>query len=103
MNINDPEFHHAMLLEFECEYKASGAGRESKATTRKRENLEKSKKHFAAVCDSVHSKEDALVRVQERWTVGMGPIAAWLMWHVIGQLVKQFVFWAWEKTHAQQK
>lgn len=103
MKIDDPEFHHAMLVEFDCEHTVAGSWkRESKATARKRERLEATKKHYTSVCGSVHSKEDALVRVKERWTVGMGPVAVWLLWTVIGELVKRFVFWAWDKTHAQQ-
>lgn len=100
MNVDDPEFYHAMLVEFCCEHRASGSGRESRSTTRKRERLDTAKRHFAAVCGSVHTKEDALCRVKERWTVGMGPVAAYVLWMLIGELVKKFVFWAWGRMYA---
>jgi len=94
MEVQPPE---DLFRAFDCEYRALGSSRENAARGKKRDKVIKTWDHFKAARPYVRTREEALDLVKLNWTYGMGPIAAWLLWTVIGSLVKSIVFWLWER------
>jgi|688.fasta_scaffold00458_41 hypothetical protein len=43
------------------------------------------------------SPEEMIGRIRNEWVAGLGPIASWLMWMAIKNLVTQVVRWLWSR------
>jgi len=98
MKLESPELSHKMLSAFDCQPLASGSRREDRQRIKRRERAEQTLKHFKTVAPYAGTKEDALARVKEQFVCGMGPIAALILWSVIGAIVQKIVFWLWDEV-----
>lgn len=89
-----------LLREFDCHPTWSGSGREQKKRAEKREKVEKTRKTYLAVMSRPNaptSLTECQEAVQQGMTAGMGPLAAWFFWQLVGALINKVVSWLWER------
>lgn len=66
----------------------------------KRAKIDKTQQYFDEGRHTFKTQKDAVNYVKQKWTVGLGPVASWLMWMAIRQIAMRVTIWLWKRYNS---
>ena len=89
-----------LYREFGCEYRYTSVGTVDTVLVGKRAKIDKTRQYFDEGRHTFKTQKDAVNYVKQKWTVGLGPVASWLMWMAIRQIAMRVAVWLWKRYNS---